>query len=230
MIEINLLPGARRKRGGKAAGLKLPDLKVLVTAVKDPWLIAFVASWLVFGAVLGLVYLPRRARVAELVPRLAAVEREASRMNRVLAQLRMFEAQRESLLSQIAVIRQIDRERYIWPHILDAVTKALPPYTWLDELASRAGDGDSASGNTAVQLTGKSADIQAVTRFVRDLEASLFLRNVVLVSTGLVLEQGREVHSFTVTAQYDPPDSTLITMQPLAATLVQSMRSGGGRR
>ena len=42
MIEINLLPGARRKRGGKAAGLKLPDLKVLVTAVKDPWLIAII--------------------------------------------------------------------------------------------------------------------------------------------------------------------------------------------
>ncbi len=89
-----------------------------------------------------------------------------------------------SLLNQIAVIRQIDRERYIWPHILDAVTKALPQYTWLDELASRAGDGDSTSGNTAVQLTGKSADIQAVTRFVRDLEASPFLGAPALLSLG----------------------------------------------
>ena len=40
MIEINLLPGAKRKRGGKGAGLRLPDLKQLAVLVKDPWLIA----------------------------------------------------------------------------------------------------------------------------------------------------------------------------------------------
>src|SRR5206468_11756127 len=29
------------------------------------------------------------------------------------------------------VIRTIDGDRYVWPHLLDQVTKALPPYTWI---------------------------------------------------------------------------------------------------
>lgn len=231
MIEINLLPGAKRKKGGKGGGLQLPDFKALSGLVKDPWLIAFVASWVIVAGILGFLYLPRRAHLHDLEPRLAAAQREAQRMNRVLALRRQYEARRESLLTQIAVIRDIDRERYVWPHILEAVTRALPQYTWLDDMASRASsDASDSTGGAAFQLTGKSADIQAVTRFVRNLEDSPFLQNVATVSTGTVTEQGKDVYTFTVTAQYQRPDSTAVTMQPLATTLVQGVRSGGGAR
>jgi Tfp pilus assembly protein PilN len=231
MIEINLLPGAKRKRAAKGAGFQMPDFKALAGAVKDPWLIAFVASWLLLGLMVVFLYLPRRAHVAELGPRLIAAQAQARRMQQVLAQRRQFEARRESLLAQIAVIRDIDRERYVWPHILEAVTRALPAYTWLDEMAARAGTGgEDSSAVTAFQLTGKSADIQAITRFVRNLEDSPFIRNVATVNTGSVTEEGRDVYTYVVTAQYSHPDSTLITMQPLSTTLVQGVRSGGGRR
>jgi len=231
MIEINLLPGAKRKRGAKGGGFQLPDFKQWSGLAKDPWLIAFVASWVVVVLMLLVLYLPRRARVDELRPQLAAQQREAGRMNRVLALRRQYDARRESLETQIGVIRDIDRQRYIWPHILQAVTVALPDYTWLDELTAKAGGqtADSASGAaTAFQLTGKSADIQAVTRFVRNLEDSPFVQNVATVSTGTVTEQGKDVYTFTVTAQYQEPDSAQITTEPLAATLVQGVRSGGG--
>lgn len=231
MIEINLLPGAKRKRSAKGAAFQMPDFKAMAGLVKDPWLIAFAGSWLVVGALLALMYLPRRAHVAELEPRLAAANREARRMSNILNRRRQFEARRESLLAQIAVIRNIDRERYIWPHILEAVTRALPAYTWLDEMGFRAGGGEADStGTTGFQLSGKSADIQAVTRFVRNLEESPFLQNVATISTGTVSEQGRDVYTYVVTAQYTHPDSSLITMQPLSTTLVQGVRSGGGRR
>jgi len=44
---------------------------------------------------------------------------------------------RDSLLYQINVIRQIDADRYIWPHVLDQATKALPPYTWITQMRTR---------------------------------------------------------------------------------------------
>lgn len=230
MIEINLLPGAKRKRGGKGAKLQLPDFKNLAGLVKDPWMLAFIGGWVVVALMLGLFYLPRRSHVKDLEPRLAEAQREALRMQRVLALRRQFEARRESLMAQIGVIASIDRERYVWPHILQAVTRALPQYTWLDEMQVRQA-GDDSSFGTGFQITGKSADIQAVTRFVRNLEDSPFLAHVATISTGSVNEQGRDVYTYVVTAQYSHPDTSLLTMQPLSTTLVAGVRSGrGGRR
>lgn len=229
MIEINLLPGAKKKRGGKGGGFQLPDLKSLAASVKDRWLIACVVGWVLVAGAIGILYLPRKAKVASLEPQLAAAHREARRLEAVLATKREAEAKKDSLLAQINVIRDIDRERYIWPHIMDAVTQALPPYTWLDGMTNQAGAADS-SGGVAFQLTGKSADIQAVTRFVRNLEESPFLQNATAVSTAVVREQEHDVFTFVINVAYQQPDTTILTMQPLAASLVQGYRSGAARR
>jgi len=228
VIEINLLPGARKKRGGKGGGFQMPDLKSLVASVKDPWLIACVVGWALVAVGIGAFYLPRKAKVAALEPQLAAAHREARRLEAVLRTKQEAEAKRDSLIAQINVIRDIDRERYIWPHIMDAVTQALPPYTWLDGMTNQA-NADS-SGGVTVQLTGKSADIQAVTRFVRNLEESPFLQNATAVSTAVVREQQHDVFTFVINVAYQQPDTTILTMQPLAASLVQGYRSGAVRR
>jgi Tfp pilus assembly protein PilN len=230
MIAINLLPGARKKRGAKGVSFALPDLKALAATVKDPWLIAAVAGWAIVAVVVVLFYLPRRNNVAELEPRLRNVQRQAARMQAAIRQKESFERTRDSLLAQVAVIRDIDRDRYVWPHILDAVTRALPEYTWLDDVTSRTVEGDTVAGGVNFQITGKSADVQAITRFVRNLEESRFIQRVTTVSTGAVSEQGREVFTFVLNARYEEPDSSQITLQPLAASLVQGFRSGGGAR
>lgn len=231
MIAINLVPGARKKRGG-GAGFKLPDLKTLTASVKDPWLIATVVGWVLVVAAMSVFYLPRRAQVAALEPKLAAAQREARRLQAVLRTKAETEAKRDSLIQQIEIIRAIDRERYIWPHILDQVTKALPPYTWLDDLSSRAPEGGADTAVAAgpqLTISGKSADIQAVTRFVRNLEESPFLEAATTVSTAIVRDQGREIFTFVINVRYQQPDSTVLTTQPLAATLVQGYRSGVAR-
>jgi Tfp pilus assembly protein PilN len=230
MIEINLLPGARKKRGA-GAGLKLPDIKQLAGLVKDPWLIACIGGWAVVAAVLVLLYLPKRNAVAELRPQVAAVKREERRLQAVLRTKAEAEARRESLTTQINVIRDIDRERYIWPHVMDAVARALPAYTWLDGITPRTGadTADGGASGVSLQLTGKSADIQAVTRFVRNLEDSPFLQGATTVQTGQTTEQGRDLYTFVLNVRYQQPDTTLLTMQPLAATMVRGVRSGGGR-
>ena len=49
MIEINLLPGQKRKRR-PGAGFSMPDLGELAKSIKDPLLIGAVMSWVVAGA------------------------------------------------------------------------------------------------------------------------------------------------------------------------------------
>jgi Tfp pilus assembly protein PilN len=230
VIEINLLPGAKRKRGGKGLKLGLPDLKALASTIKDPWLIACLAAWVVAaGVVLPFFWVKDRGQVAALQPRLQAAQREQRRYAALVARKRSFELARDSLIYQINVIKGIDKDRYVWPHILDAIAKALPDYTWLDNLQSRTAEGDS-TGRPAFQVSGKTVDMQAFTRFLRNLESSPFIESVAPVSTGLVTEQGRDVTTFVINARYQLPDSSLLTYQPLAATVVQGVRSGGGAR
>lgn len=228
MIEINLLPGAKKK-AGKGLKFAMPDFKGLVGSVKDPWLIACVAAWVVALGIATPMWLKGRGQVAALKPRLEAAQREQHRYAALVARKRQFELARDSVLYQIEVIKGIDRDRYTWPHLLDAVTKALPAYTWLEGLQSQGAEGDS-SGGPSFQISGKTVDMQAFTRFLRNLEESPFIQSVAPVSTGLVADQGRDVTTFVISARYQIPDSSQLTTQPLAATVVRGVRSGGGAR
>src|SRR5260370_25009717 len=148
MIEINLLPGKKSKRAGGGAGFKirLPDIQGLLSSIKNPWLLAAsAASVIVVGGGL-LLFIPQSTRLKVLESKLEGVRAEKQRFDAVIDQKRQSERIRDSLVYQINIIRGIDADRYIWPHILDQLTKALPPYTWLTNIAPQAGAGQAIAG------------------------------------------------------------------------------------
>jgi len=234
MIEINLLPGKKRAApagAGFKLGLKLPDFRAILANITNPWLLAASAAWvLVLGGGLAL-FVTSRARLAVLNSRLEQVRVEKRRFDAVIAQKRQSEKIRDSLVAEINVIHQIDADRYIWPHILDQVTKALPPYTWLTGISAQAASGPppppAAAGappapvQTAVGLsiTGSTVDIQAYTTFLRQLAASPWLTEVTPASSQTVVEQDRPVTAFTVNARYRVADSVYIHTVPLTQSL-----------
>jgi len=237
MIEINLLPG--KKKAAKGAGMKLsmPDFKGLIAQVKDPWLIGAIGAWVLVGGGGALLFITDRARLAAAETRLETDRTEARRWEIVIAQKRQAQKVRDSLLYQINVIRQIDADRYIWPHVLDQATKALPPYTWITQMrtasaivAPGAGqvnngpvtvDRDSSGAPlVAVSIEGRTVDIQAYTTFLRQLAASPWFTDVTPASSQTVIEADRPVTSFTVTVHYKVADSVYIRTIPL----VQSVR------
>jgi Tfp pilus assembly protein PilN len=237
MIEINLLPG--KKKAAKGAGMKLsmPDFKGLIAQVKDPWLIGAIGAWVLVGGGGALLFITDRARLAAAETRLETDRTEARRWEIVIAQKRQAQKVRDSLLYQINVIRQIDADRYIWPHVLDQATKALPPYTWITQIrtasaivAPGAGqvnngpvtvDRDSSGAPlVAVSIEGRTVDIQAYTTFLRQLAASPWFTDVTPASSQTVIEADRPVTSFAVTVHYKVADSVYIRTIPL----VQSVR------
>src|SRR5437867_8660000 len=147
MIEINLLPGKKRKAAAGGAGFKLalPDFRGLLASIKNPWLLAASATSLIVvgGGLLWFITQSTRLRVAQ--NRRTEVQAEKRRFDAVIAQKRQSERIRDSLVTEINVIRGIDADRYVWPHVLDQITKALPPYTWLTGI-SVAGGGLVAPG------------------------------------------------------------------------------------
>jgi Tfp pilus assembly protein PilN len=205
MITINLKPGSKRAKSGSSLAGGLSALKGLPARVKDPWPMAAVVICSATVLFLAWIWVSSASKAGRLETELDAARSENRRYNAFLVEKRRAEASRDSVLLQIATIRAVDDDRYVWPHILDEVTRALPAYPWLIELAATTPTVADTLATTPVgiQMTGRTMDIQGFTRFMRSLEESPWLANVTMLSTQTIVEKGRPVTAFTVKADYD---------------------------
>jgi type IV pilus assembly protein PilN len=240
MITVNLRPGQKRKRsiGNPFSGLLngLSGLRELTAKVKDPLLMGAVGAWVCVVTGLGLIYLNNVRQLYTLEPRLEQARSEHRRFKAFLQDKRRQEKIRDSLLAQITVIRRVDGDRYVWPHLLDEITKALPAYTWLVDLgvttttstpstaaATNGTKADSMADTTpprlAFQINGRTIDIQAYTRFLRQLEASPWIVDVTPVSAQTVVEKERPVTAFIIRASFNRADSAYIRTAPFSQSV-----------
>jgi Tfp pilus assembly protein PilN len=70
------------------------------------------------------------------------------------------------------------------------------------------------------KLVGHTVDIQALTRFMKSLEASPFIQNVQLSRSDLVQAEGKEVTEFTLEAESQSPPAFAIKTVPLVVSAV----------
>jgi Tfp pilus assembly protein PilN len=70
------------------------------------------------------------------------------------------------------------------------------------------------------KLVGRTVDIQALTRFMKSLEASPFIQNVQLSRSDLVQAEGKEVTEFTLAAETQAPPTFVIKTVPLIVSAV----------
>ncbi len=240
MIEINLLPGATKKSRGRGTGFSLKSIVAGASSrIRDPYMIVAVVGVLIAVAAVGSMHLTQGQTESALVEREATALRDSARFAVVLAERRKAEAKRDSVLRQLAVIRAIDNDRYVWSHILDEVSRALPPYTWLKSISQTSrqvsptpATAPNAAPDTATRkdpvrvtdpllfrITGHTVDIQALTRFMKLLETSPFLMNVQLGRSQMALLDGREVTEFQLDAEYERPDKSVITTTPVSLSV-----------
>ena len=237
MITVNLRPGLKRKRGGSAFAGALDGLKAVSTRVKDPALLVAVAAWVGVSGFLGYTWLSNATQLRALEPRLEQTRAEHKRFKAFLDQKHKQEQIRDSLLSQITTIQSVDGDRYVWPHVLDEVTRALPAYTWLVDMSPVAAPpppppppGQAKAAKKPVvdttarpgllfQVNGRTVDIQAYTRFLRNLEASPWISEVTPVSAQTIVEHERAVTAFTIKARFKQADSAYIRTAPLSQSV-----------
>jgi Tfp pilus assembly protein PilN len=242
MITVNLRPDLKRKRARRPLAGALDGFRGLGSKIKDPVLLVAVLSWVGVLGWLGFVFLGTTRELSALTPQLEQSRSENKRFKAFLAEKRHQETVRDSLVAQISTIRTVDGDRYVWPHLLDEVTRALPAYTWLVDLgpanansrsgapapaaapaAKAAGAKDTAApaAPQAVQfeVNGRTVDIQAYTRFLRQLEASPWITDVQPVSAQTVVEKDRAVTAFTIRGTFKQADSAYIKTVPLSQSV-----------
>ena len=253
MIEINLLPGSGKKKSGRSGGggaARKINFGALISGIaqkiRDPWLISAVGSVVLSVALVGSTYLYQEQRISSLAQAETVALADSTRYAAALKERLRADARRDTLLRRMNLIRAIDEDRFIWPHVLDEVSKALPPYTWLSSLsfmgtpqgsvnvaAGAKPEAPSADGakkkakkvdtevprdEVRIRMIGLTPDIQALTRFMRQLEASPFFGDVQLNNSQLAQDQGKDVTQFTLDVTYTRPDTSVIRRVPLSSS------------
>ncbi|HWK89604.1 MAG TPA: PilN domain-containing protein [Longimicrobium sp.] len=238
MIEINLLPsGAARRPAARrpGAGGGMPRLGA------DPRVAAVGAAavlLLLFAA--GFWWRSGQQRT-QLQAQVAEEQADSVKLQRAIAVLRAMDTRRDTIDRKMDVIRSVDGRRFVWPHILDEVSRATPPHMWLTRLAAAedeateaegaaaAAAADTAAADSAQQaaapapggpafsLEGNAGSTQALTRFMKNLEASPMIRDVALVTSEQTEALGRSVLKFTLEARWEQPDSAFVQSVPLIA-------------
>lgn len=209
MIEINLLPGAERRKkrtGGFSFSLprggKLPSF--------DRWLAFIIAAWIIGPGLIALLYLSKTRKRADLQVQIEQAVQDSTRYARLIEAANRLEARRDTIAQKLQVIQQLDQDRYIWAHVMDEVSRALPDYTWLTSISQMQG-GDQPT----FQIQGKTGNYYALTQFMNDLEASPFIRQVRLYTTQQESVQGKVVNQFVLQATYEQPSPEYIETVPL---------------
>src|SRR5688500_5381241 len=246
MIEINLLPGSGKKARGKSSGIALGGvLSGIIAQVKDPYLMGSAAVVILAAvATVGLWGL-QQSTSSRLDRELQTAVQDSIRFGLMIKERRKVLAQRDEVLGQLSMIKTIDDNRFTWPHIMDEVSRALPPYTWLTSMAQTsavpAPPGseppapaavpgqpaapagvtpraavDSTPQRLTFRLIGQTVDIQALTRFMKDLEASPFIENIQLIKSVTIIVEQLEVTEFQLDAMWETPDPSVIRTVPVS--------------
>jgi Tfp pilus assembly protein PilN len=251
MIEINLLPGSGKKKAGRRQSVNVGAMLAGATGrMKDKFMIAAVAGVIVGVGAVGLLYVTQTATASQLAEREQQAVHDSTHYANFLRDRYHSEAVRDSLLRQVNVIKGLDEDRFIWAHVLDEVSRALPQYTWITLLSfsgtpqggnnivinpKTAADTSAAAKKAnkppkrmdttipkdviTIRLSGRTVDIQAMTRFWKDLEASPFFGGVNIDHSEIAVDQGKEVTQFQLTFGYTRPDTTILHRVPMAISV-----------
>jgi Tfp pilus assembly protein PilN len=159
-------------------------------AIVVPALVVLIVGWLWFST---------RSERSTLEDEIAVAVQDSTR----LADLR---ALSDSLISQDALIqerlrlvRSLDGGRFVWPRMLDEISRALPAYTWLT-LVRR----DAPFPDMRIQVDGIAANPLAITRFVRNLQDSPYISQARIMGSQQQLIENVPAQAFQLMLTYAP--------------------------
>lgn len=214
MIKINLLPGNTGRRRRSLPRIKLPSFG----GGTDMWVMGGVLVVLAALGWMGYAYWDVNQQLTDVAANIEEAQADSARFADLIEKTARLTAQRDSIALRVQVIQDIDEGRFVWPHILDEVARAIPDFTWLTGISTMASDDES----LVFQVKGNSGNVFAMTQFMENLAASPFIRYVDLVKQGqmnLGVGGGQQVvHDFVLEAAYQAPPVEFIETVPLFGT------------
>ena len=189
MIRINLLAAERDRNKKKAVTLGTVGQKLTIGC-----------SLILILAVLfiGWRYWTIGRESAQLDADISAAQQETQRLHSVIQQVQQFEQRKAQLQQRVGLFEQLRKGQTGPVHMLDQISRALPPMLWLTELRQVGPD---------VVIDGRCTTLTGLSEFVSNLEASgYFKRSVEIVNTTAEgTSAGGELIKFTIKALFQQP-------------------------
>jgi len=188
MIKINLLTVERK---GVKKKLTFDPAKKLMAA----------CGLLLVAAVIfiGWRYWTLDTESKRLEAQIASAERETARLKTVLAEVQKFEQRSAQLRERVSLIEQLRRDQTGPVHLLDQISRALPPMLWLTDVKQ-------STNLNEVVIDGRCMTLTGLSDFVGNLEQSgYFKRSIEIVSTQTETLPAGELVRFSIRAQFQPP-------------------------
>jgi len=203
MIRINLL-AVERQRSKKKLSFQVGQ-KLTVGC-----------SLILVAAVLfiGWRYWALSRESAKIDADIAAAQRETAQLQTTIQQVQQFDQRKAQLQERVALIEQLRKGQTGPVHMLDQISRSLPPMLWLTELKQTPTD---------VLIDGTCTNLNSLSDFVANLEASgYFKRPIEIVNTQADTNtqvQG-ELVKFSIRAQSQTPTDTKPAAVPISAAKV----------
>ncbi len=181
MLQINLLP-VRQMRRREAAR-------------RNFWIM--IALCLITLALLigGVIFLS--GRITSLRNKQAALEAEKAKYNKVIAEIKKLEKQKEELERKMGVIKQLKADSSLTVRVLDEVAKLIDPQRmWLTTLGQQG---------SSLSLTGVALDSKSIAEYMERLEESPFVNTVDLDNASLTVISGSNLQSFKLNCTVSYP-------------------------
>jgi len=215
MIEVNLLPESQKKSRGRSRRAAGGGGIGQALKSRNPWNGALTVACIVVPVAAAVMWWGQRTEAASFDRRLEVATADSAR----LADLRLvsdsLSDRRTQIRDRVALVEELDRNRFVWPHLLDEISRALPQMAWLSSLRRT-----SPLPNVGVQIQGIAANPLAITEFVRNLEASDYVTDVRILGTKKQsLNDGQlTVQAFTLSARFTEPVGGLTRTEPIIST------------
>jgi Tfp pilus assembly protein PilN len=222
MIEINLMPGTA-KRTRRRAKLPLTLKKSGGSkksgsgmAVDGPKMFVIASALVSIGAI-AMLWLSASNRMKELDVAIEGAVRDSIRYATIIAANQELHDRQAKVAEKLNIIQEIDQARYVWAHVLDELSRALPAYTWLVSLSDISGE--FGSKRPRLRIEGRAGHTFAMTQYMQNLESSPFLSGVTLINHQQIQEEGRNVYNFILEMSYSEGGPDNITTVPLFMNL-----------
>ena len=156
MIRINLLGGERQKAKSAARF----DVGQQLTALCGLLIVAAVGG-------VGFWYWSLSRQSAQLDAQIATKQREAARLDTVLAEVKTFEDRKTTLQQRVTLIEQLRQGQTVPVQVLDHVSRSLPDMLWLTDLKQEG---------PFLTIEGRTTTLIGLSDFVGNLGANPVLR------------------------------------------------------
>jgi type IV pilus assembly protein PilN len=188
MIRINLLV-AERKAAKRAVAFQIGQKLTIGCS----------AILVVAALFVGWRFWALQQESVQLDKDISNAQQETVRLHAIIRNVQQFEQQKAQLQQRVVLIEQLRKSQSGPVHMLDQISRAMPPMLWLTQLKQT---------DDSVVIDGKCMAVTGLTDFVTNLEGSgYFKKSVDIVSSQIetLTTPPIELIKFSIKAQFQQP-------------------------